>query len=130
MAGDATRGPQFDIPAHPERRYPYEGGVEYDGSTVFVLRPSRERSDDCLRALVETTLSDGPYRHGDFVDLPMPLYLVRDDETDDVFRVSVRDGRIRFHVLPETESAGLRALYRRLAAQSDADWQVQCRTDH
>ncbi|MFC7133409.1 MULTISPECIES: hypothetical protein [Salinibaculum] len=139
MAGDAAGGPpahdadeagdpSFEIPAHPERRYPYEGGVEYEGETVFTLTPGADRSSADLRDLVEATLTAGPYRHGDFFDLPMPLYLVRDDETADVFRISVRDGRVRLHVLPATESAGLRAFYDRLVARSDADWRVDCRT--
>lgn len=124
MASD----PSFAIPARPERRYPYEGGVEYEGETVFHLRPRPPQTDDSLAALVERTLEAGPYRYGDFLDLPMPLYLVRDDETGDVFRVSVRDGRIRFHVLPETESAGLEALYERLADAWDVEWNVDCET--
>lgn len=121
--------PQFSIPARPERRYPHGGGVEYEGGTVFGLHPRPDRSTDRLAALVERTLDDGPYRWGDFFDLPMPLYLVRDEETADVFRVSVRDGVVRMHVLPETDSAGLRALYRRLDERSDLDWRVRCDAD-
>jgi hypothetical protein len=125
MAGD----PSFAIPAHPRRRYPYEGGVEYEGETVFRLTPSPERETDRLARLLEDVLGDGPYRYGDFFELPMPLYLVRDDETGDVFRVSVRDGTVRLHVLPETGSGGLRAMYDRLADRTDADWRVDCHTD-
>jgi hypothetical protein len=127
MARDAS-DPSFRIPARPERRYPYEGGVEYEGETVFSLQPTPGRSNDRLRDLVETTLDAGPYRYGDFFDLPMALYLVRDDDTADVFRVSIRDGAVRLHVLPETESAGLRALFDRLRDRSDAEWRVDCRT--
>jgi hypothetical protein len=107
--------PSFRIPARPERRYPYEGGVEYEGETVFRLQPRPPQDSDSLDSLLCRVLEAGPYRYGDFFDLPMPLYLVRDDETGDVFRVSVRNGQIRFHVLPETESAGLQALHTRLA---------------
>jgi hypothetical protein len=121
--------PSFSIPARPTRRYPHSGGVEYEGETVFRLHPRPEQSTDSLAVLVEETLEEGPYRWGDFFDLPMPLYLVRDEETADVFRVSIRDGVVRFHVLPETESAGLRALYDRLSARSDGDWRVRCETD-
>jgi hypothetical protein len=133
MAGDASRGTptedaSFEIPAHPERRYPYDGGVEYEGETLFTLTPERDHSEPDLRTLVEETLASGPYRHGDFLDLPMPLYLVRDDETADVFRLSIRDGRVRLHVLPATESAGLRAFYDRLVERSDTAWRVDCRT--
>jgi len=125
MAGS----PSFHIPVHPTRQFPYSGGLEYDGGTVFVLAPTPERSNDRLRSLVETVLSEGPYRYGDFHNLPMVLYLVRDDNTGDVFRVSIRDGRIRLHVLPETEPPGLRAVYDRIDARSDTDWTVECRTD-
>jgi hypothetical protein len=132
MAGDASDAPGddpgFEIPAHPERRYPYEGGVEYEGETMFALTPADDRSAADLRELVEGTLSAGPYRHGDFLDLPMPLYLVRDDETADVFRISIRNGRVRLHVLPATESEGLRAFYDRLVDRSDTDWRVDCHT--
>jgi hypothetical protein len=138
MAGDAADGAadeaaetparSFAIPSHPRRRYPYDGGLEYEGETIFTLTPAADRSAAALRELVEGTLSAGPYRHGDFFDLPMPLYLVRDDDTADVFRVSIRDGRVRLHVLPATESAGLRAFYERLVERSDTDWRVECRT--
>jgi hypothetical protein len=124
MAGDPT----FAIPARPQRSYSYDG-VEYEGSTVFRLEPFPERSTGRLADLVASVLEAGPYRYGDFLELPMPLYLVRDDGTGDVFRVSVRDGTVRLHVLPETESAGLRAIYDRIDARSDADWHVDCRTD-
>jgi hypothetical protein len=148
MAGDAAgdrepdTDPSFAIPAHPERRFPYDEGVTYEGGTVFVLTPRRapcgDRDGDGdrerpgegdLAALVERVLGSGPYRFGDFFDLPMPVFLVRDDETTDVFRVSVRGGRIRLHVLPETGSAGLRAFYDRLAEHGDAAWRVDCRTE-
>lgn len=123
-----TDGPSFVIPAHPERRFPYSGGLEYEGGTVFHLSPRPARSTDRLTALIERVLSEGPYRYGDFLTLPMPLYLVRDDETGDVFRVTVRNGEVRFHVLPETEPAGLQALYARLDARMGADWTVDRRT--
>lgn len=125
MAGD----PSFAIPARPRRRFPFEGSVEYEGETVFRLQPSPERDTDQLDSLVEEVLEIGPYRYGDFLELPMPLYLVRDDNTGDVFRVSVRDGLVRLHVLPETGAAGLRAMFGRLDDQSTVDWQVDCRTD-
>lgn len=146
MAGDAAgdrepdTGPSFTIPAHPQRRFPYDEGVTYEGGTIFVLAPrhdspadgagDRERLEEGdLAALVERVLGSGPYRFGDFFDLPMPVFLVRDDDTTDVFRISVRDGRIRLHVLPETGSAGLRAFYDRLVEQSDAAWRIDCRTE-
>lgn len=124
-----ARDPSFAIPGRPERTYPRSGGVEYEGETVFELAPRADRSDDELEALVGTVLDDGPYRFGDFLELPMALYLVRDDETRDVFRVAVREGTVRLHVLPETESAGLRRFYDRLVEHSGCDWCVSCRTD-
>jgi len=122
MAGD----PSFSIPSHPERTYPYSGGVEYDGGTVFRLAPDEERTTEQLNHLVVAILAADRYRYGDFLNLPMPLYLVRDEETDDVFRLSIRDGEIRLHVLPATESAGLRALYERIDSRTGTDWHVDC----
>ena len=121
--------PSFAIPVRPKRTYPYSGGVEYEGGTMFRLVPDEETANDELTALVESVLDDGPYRYGDFFSLPMALYLVRDDETGDVFRVSVRNGTVRFHVLPETESAGLQAMYDRLDQQSEQSWRVECEAD-
>lgn len=118
--------PSFTIPARPQRHYPYEGGVEYEGETMFRLQPRPPQGEDSLDSVLQRVLASGPYRYGDFFDLPMPVYLVRDDETGDVFRVSVRNGQIRLHVLPETESAGLRALYDRLSDVWDVEWSVRC----
>jgi hypothetical protein len=123
-----ARDPSFSIPARPQRRFPRRGGVEYEGQTLFRLAPEESMSDEALADLLAETLAAGPYRYGDFLNLPMVLYLVRDQETGDVFRVSVRDGRVRLHVLPETESAGLRRLYERLADRSGVEWAVDCRT--
>jgi hypothetical protein len=123
-----TGGPSFEIPVRPERTFPFRGGVEYEGSTMFVLRPAQQPSES-LTELVAGVLADGPYRYGDFLRLPMPLYLVKDGETGDVFRLSVRDGTVRLHVLPATDSAGLRALYDRLADRTEAGWSVECRTE-
>ena len=120
--------PSFTIPVRPTRTYPYSGGVEYEGETLFRLVPDAERSNDDLADLVETVLAAGPYRYSDFLNLPMALYLVRDEETHDVFRVSIRSGCIRFHVLPETDSEGLRAMYERIDDRTDVDWQVECET--
>lgn len=124
MAGD----PSFAIPSHPERTYPYSGGVEYEGETVFRLTPDEERSNGDLDDIVGEILDTDRYRYGDFFNLPMPLYLVRDESTGDVFRLSIRNGEIRLHVLPNTESEGLRALYERLDARTDVEWRVDCET--
>jgi hypothetical protein len=59
----------------------------------------------------------------------MPLYLVHDDRTKDTFRLAVRDGVVELHVLPGTDTDGLRAFYRRLRERSETDWDVTCRTD-
>ena len=141
-----ARDPSFAIPSRPERTYPRSGGVEYEGETVFELAPDGDanegagRDEDAdedgdgdehtdLASLVETVLADGPYRFGDFHELPMALYLVRDEGTTDVFRVAVRDGTVRLHVLPETDSAGLRRFYDRLDDRSAVGWRVECHTD-
>ena len=123
-----TGGPLFEIPVRPERTFPFRGGVEYEGSTTFVLRPAQQ-PQETLTELVAGVLADGPYRYGDFLSLPMPLYLVKDGETGDVFRLSVRDGTVRLHVLPATGSAGLRALYDRLTDRTSVGWSVECRTE-
>jgi len=123
-----TGGPSFEIPVRPRRTFPFQGGVEYEGSTTFVLRPTQQPSEP-VTELVERLLADGPYRYGEFLSLPMPLFLVKDRETGDVFRLSVRDGTVRLHVLPATDPAGLRALYDRLADRTGVEWGVECRTE-
>jgi hypothetical protein len=120
-------GPAFEIPVRPERTFPFQGGVEYVGSTTFVLCPAgtpAKRPADTVELLLE----EGPYRYGDFLSLPMPLYLVKDTETGDVFRVGVRDGTVQLHVLPATDPPGLRAMYSRLVARTVTEWTVECRT--
>lgn len=119
MAGE----PGFEIPARPVRRFSSTGDLAYEGGTRFELTPD-PTPDGSLADLVEMVLDAGPYRYGDFLELPMPLYLVRDDETGDVFRVAVRDGSVRLHVLPDTEPAGLRAFYDRLSSATDSSWAV------
>jgi len=123
MAGS----PSFAIPSRPERRFPRSGGVEYEGGTVFSLTPTPEQPTESLEALVADVLAAGPYRYGDFRAVPMVLYLVRDEGTGDVFRVSVRDGAVRLHVLPETEPPGLRAFYERVDDRTDAEWHAEAR---
>jgi hypothetical protein len=121
--------PSFAIPVRPTRHYPFSGGVEYEGEVTFLLAPDDEYSDDELATLLADVLADGPYRYGDFLNLPMPLYLLKDTDTGDVFRASVRDGEIRLHVLPDTDSAGLRALHERLVDRSGVDWAVERRVE-
>ncbi|MDS0283042.1 hypothetical protein [Haloarcula onubensis] len=125
-----TDEPSFSIPARPTRRFPHGSGVEYEGGTEFELTPDRQHTEAELAPVVTDILADGPYRYGDFHDLPMPLWLVRDEDTADVFRVAVRDGTVRLHVLPETESAGLRRFYDRLrGADPSLSWRVDRRVD-
>jgi hypothetical protein len=127
-----TEEPSFAIPRRPERRYSRHAGLEYEGSTVFSLSPatdSRDHENEALDELLRDVLDGDPYTYGDWFDLPMALYLVHDTETGDVFRVSIRDGRIDFHVLPETDPDGLRALYGRLAERSEREWIVEASTD-
>jgi hypothetical protein len=117
--------PSFHIPVRPRRRFS-RTTVEYEGEVVFDCRPA---DHDDPEALVRAALDAGPYRYGDWFDLPMPLYLVHDDATGDTFRVAVRDGTVELHVLPETGSAGLRALYDRLVAATDCGWTVTRRVE-
>ncbi|MFB6224180.1 MAG: hypothetical protein ABEH86_10985 [Haloarcula sp.] len=125
-----TTDPSFSIPAHPQRRFPHGSGVEYEGGTEFRLTSESEPATPDLADTVVDILTGGPYRYGDFHDLPMPLWLVRDEETTDVFRVAVRDGTVRLHVLPTTESDGLRRFFERLCdADADRTWSVQCHVD-
>ena len=118
----------FAIRQRPTRRYPRRGGVEYEGGTVFEVTPTSPREDEALAALVESVLEADPYRYGDWFNLPMPLYLVHDDDTGDTFRVTVRDGVVEFHVLPATDPPGLRRLYDRLVAATNCEWSVNFRT--
>ena len=120
--------PDFTIPSRPTTRYPPQGGVEYVGETIFYLRPVPGVGDDDLDALVTDVLADERYVYGDWFELPLPVYLVHDRTARTVFRVVVRKGRVEFHVLPNTESVGLRSLYDELDAASDRAWSIDCRT--
>lgn len=122
-------GPTFEIPAWPQRRYPRDSGVEYTGETVFTLTPDPARETERLDRLVQQVLAADPYTYGDWFELPMPLYLVNDGQTGDVFRVAVRDGTVELHVLPATGSDGLRAFYDRLTAAGSIEWETECRVD-
>ncbi|MFB6202492.1 MAG: hypothetical protein ABEI98_10850 [Halorhabdus sp.] len=123
-----TESPQFAIPARPRREYDRAGRLSYEGSVLFRLEPADSAAVD-LAALLENLLEAGPYRYGDFHDLPMVVYLVRDEGTGDVFRVSIRDGAIQLHVLPATEAPGLRRFYERLTESSAHEWSVERRLD-
>lgn len=118
--------PTFTIPHRPQRRYPRSGGVTYEGETIFRLSPDADREEEHLADLVEGVLAGDAYTFGDWFDLPAPVYLVHDDELDTTFTAVVRNGSVELHVLPDTSSEGLAALYRRLAAASETDWSVAC----
>ncbi|WP_266080107.1 hypothetical protein [Haladaptatus caseinilyticus] len=124
MADDTS--PSFSIPHRPRRRYPRGGGVSYEGETIFRLSPGTECSEKQLTTLVRNVLDDEPYTYGDWFDLPVPMYLVHDHNRDTTFRVVVRYESVELHVLPDTRSEGLRAIYRRLSALSDITWSVSC----
>jgi hypothetical protein len=130
-AGTGAEADEFAIPARPDRRYPRGGGVEYVGGTVFSFDPGVDRPDPELADLLVSVLEAGSYRYGDWFDLPMPLYLVHDDDTHDTFRVAVRDGRVEVHVLPDTGPEGVRALHDRLAEASGEafEWTVERRVE-
>lgn len=125
MTDDA---PTFDIPRRPERVYPREGGVEYEGGTVFTLSPDSEVTDGELAALVETVLDADRYTYGDWFELPLPVYLVHDEPHDTAFRVVIRYETVEFHVLPETVADALAELHDRLSGAAGWEWRVECET--
>lgn len=124
MADDTS--PSFSIPHRPRRRYPRDGGVRYEGETIFRLSPSTDCSEAHLTALVCEVLDDERYTYGDWFDLPVPVYLVRDHDRETTFRVVVRYESVELHALPDTRSDGLRAMYERLSGRSDLTWTVSC----
>ncbi|WEL22221.1 hypothetical protein [Halorhabdus sp. BNX81] len=121
--------PSFAIAARPSREYDRAGRLSYEGGTTFRIEPVGGSMPE-LQAVVDRVLDTGPYRHGDFLELPMVVYLVRDEETGDVFRVSIRNGAVRLHVLPETEAEGLRRFYEQLSEHSDCEWNVEDRVEN
>lgn len=125
MTDDA---PRFDIPRYPDRVYPRNGGVEYEGGTVFRLSPDDEVSDEELTRVVETVLGDDRYTYGDWFELPAPVYLVHDEPHSTAFRVVIRYGSVEFHVLPETMQEALQTLYARLREEADCSWQIESET--
>ncbi|WP_276261099.1 hypothetical protein [Haloglomus litoreum] len=117
---------------HPERTFPRAGGMRYEGATVIELTPRSGPTEEAeLVALAEAVLSADRYRVGDWFDLPLPVFLVHDDETGDTYRVAVREDAIELHVRSETGAAGLRAFHERLRETGDrrGGWQVARRTD-
>ncbi|MFC4451483.1 hypothetical protein [Halorussus aquaticus] len=125
MTDDA---PTFDIPRRPERVYPRDGGVEYEGGTVFRLSPEPERPERELAALVESVLDGDRYTYGDWFELPAPVYLVHDERHSTAFRIVIRYGSVEFHVLPETAEEALRGMYSRLREFGECRWSVACET--
>ncbi|WP_276302333.1 hypothetical protein [Halorussus lipolyticus] len=120
--------PRFEIPCRPDRVYPSDGGVEYEGGTAFRLSPDADLSDDELGTLVEEILTADRYTYGDWFELPKPVYLVHDEEHSTAFRVVVRYGTVEFHVLPETVPEALRELYTRLWKAAESAWCVERET--
>lgn len=120
--------PSFDIPVRPERHYPRDGGVEYEGRTVFALHADPPQSRPDLEAHLQAVLDDGGYIYGDRDGFPAPVYLVHDPERRTVFRVVVRDGRLELHALPNTDSETLQVVYERLRERDGVAWTVECRT--
>ena len=119
---------RFDIPARPERRY-RSGGVSHEGGTAFYLTPESSLSVDELDAHLSAILDGDRYVKGDWFDFPMPVYLVHDREVSTAFRTVAREGRIELHVLPNTDSAGLEALFRALCDRTAGEWTVECHTE-
>ena len=131
-ADDADNGGAFTNLQHPERSFSRAGEMSYEGATVIELRPTAEPTDEAaLAALAREVLADGPYRFGDWFDLPLPVFLVHDGRTGDTFRLAVREAVIELHVRSATDAAGLRAFRDRLAESTPAgtDWRVSRRTE-
>jgi hypothetical protein len=131
-ADDESDGP-FENLQHPERTFQRAGGMQYEGATVIELRRTAEDVDEtALATLAREVLVEGPYRFGDWFDLPLPVFLVHDDRTGDTFRVAVRDDAVELHVRSATGAEGLRRFRDRLVAADGstvtADWQVTRRT--
>jgi hypothetical protein len=118
--GPTADGSTFTDLQHPNRTFTRAGGMRYEGATVFELRPAAGAPDEAaLATLAEDVLSTGPYRYGDWFDLPLPVFLVHDDGSGDTFRVAVRDDAVELHVRSDTSARGLRGFYERLVAASD-----------
>jgi hypothetical protein len=129
---DDAEADAFSDLHHPERTFPRSGGMRYEGATVIELRPAAGPTDEAaLVSVAESVLAADRYRVGDWFDLPLPVFLVHDDETGDTYRVAVREDAIELHVRSETGAAGLRAFHERLraVAAERGDWQVTRRTD-
>lgn len=124
-----SEDPAFEVPTRPERRYPAGGGVEYNGNVAFHLWPAEQRSTATLDDVLAEVLAADRYVRGDFFDLPAPAYLVRDAAVGTSFRVVVRDGGVRLHVLPHTDTTALSALYDALQGATDVEWSVERRCD-
>ncbi|MEF8773897.1 MAG: hypothetical protein V5A23_04690 [Halobacteriales archaeon] len=122
-------GPSFEVSDRPERRYTAAGGVEYEGEAAFLLKPVPGRTVDDLEDLLRQGLAADRYVIGDWFDLPLPTLLVRDHEVGTAFRVVVRQGRIELHLLPDTDTGALAALYRRLRETGSVNWQVDRRVE-
>jgi hypothetical protein len=120
--------PTFDIPRRPERTYPRESGVEYEGGTIFRLAPDPEVPEAELSTLVEEVLDGERYTYGDWFELPAPVYLVHDERHSTAFRVVIRYGTVEFHVLPETVQEALRGMYSQLCKSAECSWRVECET--
>jgi hypothetical protein len=120
--------PTFDIPRRPERTYPRESGVEYEGGTIFRLAPDPEVPEAELSTLVEEVLDGERYTYGDWFELPAPVYLVHDERHSTAFRVVIRYGTVEFHVLPETVQEALRGMYSQLCTSAECSWRVECET--
>jgi hypothetical protein len=131
-ADEADDGGAFTDLQHPERSFSRAGEMSYEGATVVELRPTGEPTDEAaLAALVREVLGEGPYRFGDWFDLPLPVLLVHDGRTGDTFRLAVRESVVELHVRSATDAAGLRAFRDRLAESTPpgTEWRATRRTE-
>ncbi|WP_330632279.1 hypothetical protein [Halocatena halophila] len=117
-----SNDPPFEIPARPERRFT-GNTLRYDGDVTFTLTAT-DPDDHPLEQTITRVLEEGPYRYGDWFDLPIPVWLVHDADRNDTFRVSISDGAVRLHVLPGTTGSGLEAFYGRLVDRTGTQWEI------
>lgn len=120
--------PSFEIPVRPRRRFRRNGGVEYEGRTVFELHPEPSLSRSVLERHLQAVLDAERYVYGDRGGLPAPVYLVHDRARRTVFRVVVRDDRLELHALPNSDAETFREVYDRLERRDGVAWSVECRT--
>ena len=119
--------------SHPRLLWdaPGESTVVGGGVAAALDAPGGTDRFDAVRTGANSLLDSGDVHAGTEAACPRLFggFAFHDEGTDDVFRVSIRDGRVRLHVLPETEPAGLQQFYERLTDESEAKWRIERRVE-